>query len=123
MTKRKGCTDLAHALQEIAAGLDARRQGQFFEGSVLIPRIQGSALALPPAVILLALVVGVSLGGFFGVLIALPATAALRAVTDYLYRRAAYQPLSAPPGAGSATPAPPAMEPRTGAPRLEEPAS
>ncbi len=96
---------------------------QFFEGSVLIPRIQGSALALPPAVILLALVVGVSLGGFFGVLIALPATAALRAVTDYLYRRAAYQPLSAPPGAGSATPAPPAMEPRTGAPRLEEPAS
>lgn len=96
---------------------------QFFEGSVLIPRIQGSALALPPAVILLALVVGVSLGGFFGVLIALPATAALRAITDYLYRRAAYRPLSAPPGAGSATPVPPALEPRTGAPRLEEPAS
>lgn len=80
---------------------------QFFEGSVLIPRIQGSALSLPPAVVLIALVVGVSLGGFFGVLIALPATAAIRAITDYLYRRAAYTPLSAPPGEGSHTPVPP----------------
>jgi predicted PurR-regulated permease PerM len=96
---------------------------QFIEGSVLIPRIYSSALALPAAVILLALVVGVSLGGFFGVLIALPATAAIRAITDYLYRRAAYEPLSAPPGAGSITPLPaeagaaPASAPR------EEPAS
>ena len=80
---------------------------QFVEGSVLIPRIYSSALALPAAVILLALVVGVSLGGFFGVLIALPATAAIRAVTDYLYRRAAYAPLSAPPGEGAHVPAPP----------------
>lgn len=79
---------------------------QFFEGSVLIPRIQGSALSLPPAVILLALVVGVSLGGFFGVLIALPATAAIRAIVDYLYRRAAYAPLVAPPGAGADAPGP-----------------
>jgi predicted PurR-regulated permease PerM len=91
---------------------------QFFEGSVLIPRIQGSALSLPPAVILLALVVGVSLGGFFGVLIALPATAALRAITDYLYRRAAYEPLSASPGAGSLAP-----ERRTGPASVEESAS
>jgi predicted PurR-regulated permease PerM len=88
---------------------------QFFEGSVLIPRIQGSALSLPPAVILLALVVGVSLGGFFGVLIALPATAALRAITDYLYRRAAYEPLSASPGAGSLAP-----ERRAGPASVEE---
>lgn len=79
---------------------------QFFEGSVLIPRIYSSALALPAAVVLLALVVGVSLGGFFGVLIALPATAAIRAIVDYLYRRAAYEPLAAPPGEGAATPTP-----------------
>jgi predicted PurR-regulated permease PerM len=86
---------------------------QFFEGSVLIPRIQGSALALPPAVILLALVVGVSLGGFFGVLIALPATAAIRAITDYLYRRSAYAPLDVPPGEGSHVPAPAPAAPGT----------
>jgi predicted PurR-regulated permease PerM len=48
----------------------------------------------------------VSLGGFFGVLIALPATAAIRAIVDYLYRRAAYEPLEAPPGEGAATPSP-----------------
>jgi predicted PurR-regulated permease PerM len=94
---------------------------QFFEGSVLIPRIQGSALSLPPAVVLIALVVGVSLGGFFGVLIALPATAAIRAITDYLYRRAAYAPLSAPPGAGSLTPA--AVAESGGPTPAEEPAS
>jgi predicted PurR-regulated permease PerM len=79
---------------------------QFFEGSVLIPRIYSSALALPAAVVLLALVVGVSLGGFFGVLIALPATAAIRAIVDYLYRRAAYEPLAASPGEGAGAPAP-----------------
>lgn len=62
---------------------------QLFEGSVLVPRIQGRALSLPPAVVLVALVVGVTLGGFLGVLIALPVTATLRAVIAYLYDRAA----------------------------------
>ena len=96
---------------------------QFFEGSVLIPRIYSSALALPAAVVLLALVVGVSLGGFFGVLIALPATAAIRAITDYLYRRAAYEPLSAPPGDGSLTPVPAANDPASPPGFMNEPAS
>jgi predicted PurR-regulated permease PerM len=65
---------------------------QVFEGSVLVPRIQGRALSLPPAVVLLALVVGVALGGFLGVLIALPLTATLQAVIAYLYDRAAGPP-------------------------------
>jgi predicted PurR-regulated permease PerM len=65
---------------------------QFFEGSVLVPRIQGRALSLPPAVVLVALVVGVALGGFLGVLIALPLTATVRAVIGYLYDRAAAPP-------------------------------
>lgn len=62
---------------------------QIFEGSILVPRIQGEALNLPAAVVLVALVVGVALGGFLGVLIALPVTAMLRAVIAYLYERAA----------------------------------
>ncbi len=65
---------------------------QVFEGSVLVPRIQGRALSLPPAVVLVALVVGVALGGFLGVLIALPVTATLQAVIAYLYDRAAGPP-------------------------------
>ena len=68
---------------------------QFFEGSVLVPRIQGRALSLPPAVVLVALVIGVALGGFLGVLIALPVTATLRAVVAYLYERAAAPPSQA----------------------------
>ena len=62
---------------------------QFFEGSILVPRIQGEGLNLPAAVVLVALVVGVALGGFLGVLIALPVTATLRAVIVYLYERGA----------------------------------
>lgn len=68
---------------------------QLFEGSVLVPRIQGRALSLPPAVVLVALVIGVSLGGFLGVLIALPVTATLQAVVAYLYDRAAAAPSGA----------------------------
>jgi predicted PurR-regulated permease PerM len=75
---------------------------QVFEGSVLVPRIQGRALSLPPAVVLVALVVGVALGGFLGVLIALPATATLRAVIAYLYHRAAAPPPE--PGGAEAVP-------------------
>lgn len=49
-------------------------------------------MSLPPAVVLVALVVGVALGGFLGVLIALPVTATLRAVIAYPYDRAAASP-------------------------------
>ena len=76
---------------------------QVFEGSVLVPRIQGRALSLPPAVVLVALVVGVALGGFLGVLIALPVTATLQAVIRYLYDRAAGQPPK--PGGAETVPA------------------
>jgi predicted PurR-regulated permease PerM len=79
------------AVGPLGAGLTALlfASVQLFEGSVLVPRIQGRALSLPPAVVLVALVVGVALGGFLGVLIALPVTATLRAVIAYLYDRAA----------------------------------
>jgi putative heme transporter len=62
---------------------------QFFEGSVLVPRIQGSALEMPAAVVLIALVIGAALGGLIGALLALPITATLRSIIGYLYERAA----------------------------------
>ena len=73
---------------------------QLIEGSVLVPRIQGRALNLSPAVVLVALVIGATLGGFLGVLIALPVTATLQAVVAYLYDRAAATP-SVPVGPDS----------------------
>lgn len=85
---------------------------QFFEGSILVPRIQGTALKLPAAVVLLALVIGAAVGGFIGVLLALPVTATLRAVLDYLYERAA----GAAPGLESEGPAETTTEPRFAGP-------
>ena len=73
---------------------------QLIEGSVLVPRIQGRALNLSPAVVLVALVIGATLGGFLGVLIAPAVTATLQAVVAYLYDRAAATP-SAPVGPDS----------------------
>jgi len=50
--------------------------GQVLEGTVITPRIIGSGLGLPPALVLLAVMVGGSLFGFAGLLLAVPVTAA-----------------------------------------------
>ncbi|MGH9870656.1 MAG: AI-2E family transporter [Candidatus Polarisedimenticolia bacterium] len=50
--------------------------GQVLEGTVISPRIMGSGLGLPPALILLAVLVGGELFGFTGLLLAVPCTAA-----------------------------------------------
>jgi predicted PurR-regulated permease PerM len=49
-----------------------------FESRFLVPRIYGRALRLPSSVVLFALVVGSTLMGFVGALLALPAAAAVR---------------------------------------------
>jgi predicted PurR-regulated permease PerM len=50
--------------------------GQVLEGTVISPRVMGSGLGLPPALILLSVMVGGELFGFTGLLLAVPATAA-----------------------------------------------
>jgi predicted PurR-regulated permease PerM len=66
---------------------------QQLENSFLVPRIQGSAVQMNPAVIMVLLVVGGALWGFLGVIIIVPLAAIARDVFVYIYRR-----LSAPPG-------------------------
>ncbi|MDQ4079089.1 MAG: AI-2E family transporter [Chloroflexota bacterium] len=51
------------------------------------PRIMGHAVALHPAIIMVAIVVGSALLGVIGALIAVPLTAILRDVIHYLYIR------------------------------------
>ncbi len=51
---------------------------QIAEGYVLTPRIVGEKLGLGPATVILALLVGGSLGGLIGMLFALPITGALK---------------------------------------------
>lgn len=50
---------------------------QEFESRVLVPKVYGRALRLPPAAIIVALLVGGKLGGMMGALLALPLAAAL----------------------------------------------
>jgi predicted PurR-regulated permease PerM len=79
--------------------------GQFVEGNFITPRIVGKGLGLHAVVIMLAVLVGGSLFGFIGMLVAVPVTAALSVFWDDL--RALYLDSEfyrgglAPPGPGA----------------------
>jgi predicted PurR-regulated permease PerM len=60
---------------------------QQVENNFLVPKIQGDAVELHPAVVMLAIIVGGSLAGLLGAILALPVTAAIRDVIRYLFRR------------------------------------
>lgn len=53
------------------------------------PRVTGAAVSLPPALIMVVIVLGSTLLGPFGPIVAVPLTAILRDVTRYLYLRLA----------------------------------
>jgi predicted PurR-regulated permease PerM len=57
---------------------------QEFESRILVPRVYGSVLRLPPAVVLVALLVGGTLAGILGALLALPIAAGLQMVIKEL---------------------------------------
>lgn len=92
---------VATALQEsstralaVLAGMVAYQQ---FEDRILVPRVYGTTLNLPPLIVLIAVLAGAELLGVIGVLLALPLTAAGRVGLDYVvvHRRL---PLMAEPG-------------------------
>jgi predicted PurR-regulated permease PerM len=60
---------------------------QQIENNFLVPKIQGDAVELHPAVVMFAIIVGGSLAGLLGAILALPMTAAFRDVVRYLFRR------------------------------------
>jgi predicted PurR-regulated permease PerM len=60
---------------------------QQIENNVLVPKIQGTAVQLHPAVVVFAIIIGGSLAGLLGAILALPLTAAARDVVKYLFRR------------------------------------
>jgi predicted PurR-regulated permease PerM len=61
---------------------------QQLENYILVPKIQGDAVQLHPAAVIFALIVGGSLAGLLGAILALPVVAAFRDVVRYLFRRA-----------------------------------
>jgi putative heme transporter len=58
---------------------------QEFESRILVPRVYGRVLRLPPAVVLVALLVGGTLAGILGALLALPIAAGLQMVIRELH--------------------------------------
>lgn len=60
---------------------------QQLENTFLVPRVQGTAVQMNPAVIMVLLVIGGSLGGIFGVIVIVPLAAVGRDVFVYIYSR------------------------------------
>jgi predicted PurR-regulated permease PerM len=60
---------------------------QQVENNFLVPKIQGDAVQLHPAAVVFAIIVGASLAGLLGAILALPMTAAFRDIVRYLFRR------------------------------------
>ena len=60
---------------------------QQFEDRVIVPRVYGQTLNLPPIIVLIAVLAGAELLGITGVLLALPLTAAGRVWLDYVLEK------------------------------------
>jgi predicted PurR-regulated permease PerM len=74
-------------LEPVIAALVLYTLVQQVENNLLVPKIQGDAVQLHPAVVMFAIVIGGSLGGLLGAILALPVAAAMRDVVRYLFRR------------------------------------
>ena len=68
---------------------------QQIDNIIFSPRIMGRSVALHPAIIMVAIVVGTSLFGALGAIIAVPLTAVLRDIIQYIYIRIG-EPLTTP---------------------------
>jgi predicted PurR-regulated permease PerM len=66
---------------------------QQVENLILVPRISGKSVKLHAAMVMVVLVVGNELAGFWGMLVAVPVTAIIRDVFKYLYLRSLDEPL------------------------------
>ena len=60
---------------------------QQLENTFLVPKLQGDALRINPAIIMMLLVIGGALWGLLGLIVIIPVTAVLRDVFMYLYKR------------------------------------
>ncbi|HYN49186.1 MAG TPA: AI-2E family transporter [Candidatus Nanopelagicales bacterium] len=61
---------------------------QQIENTILVPKIQGDATNLHPAVVLFSLILGGAIAGLLGAILALPIAATLRDLYVYAFRRA-----------------------------------
>ncbi len=74
-------------IEPVIAALVLYTLVQQIENNVLVPKIQGDAIEMHPALVMFAIVIGGGLAGLLGAILALPIAAALRDVVRYLFRR------------------------------------
>jgi predicted PurR-regulated permease PerM len=74
-------------VEAVVAALVLYTLVQQVENNLLVPKIQGDAVELHPAAVIVAIVVGGALAGLLGAILALPIAAASRDVVRYLFRR------------------------------------
>jgi len=60
---------------------------QQVENAFLVPRVSGRAVRFHPAIVIVLVLVGSEVAGFWGMLLAVPLTAMVRDVAGYLYLR------------------------------------
>ena len=60
---------------------------QQVENNLIVPRVLGGAVELPPLVVMAGVMVGTSIGGILGALLATPVIASGREIVRYLYRK------------------------------------
>jgi hypothetical protein len=75
---------------------------QQLENNVIVPRLIGQALELPPILVMAGVIVGASVGGILGAFMAAPLIATLRIVAMYAYNKI----LGRPPFPSELAPAP-----------------
>lgn len=79
------------SLQVLAVSLGVQQ----IKDNLIAPRIMGNLTGLSPVIILSSLLLGVKLGGFLGIILAIPVTGVLKSVTEIIYNP------SLPPQTGS----------------------
>jgi predicted PurR-regulated permease PerM len=60
---------------------------QQVEDKLIFPRVLGAALELPPLIVMTGIIIGASVGGILGALLATPVIASSREVLRYIYRK------------------------------------
>ncbi|MGE5224718.1 MAG: AI-2E family transporter [Omnitrophica WOR_2 bacterium] len=60
---------------------------QQVENNLIVPRVLGTALELSPLIVMTGIVIGVSVGGILGALLATPVIATGREILHYIYRK------------------------------------
>jgi predicted PurR-regulated permease PerM len=75
---------------------------QQLENNLLVPTIQGDAVRLHPSVVIFAIVVGATIAGLLGAILALPVTAVAREIYEYLAAKAPDTAAAEAPGPAAA---------------------